>query len=205
MPVTIGGSGPITGVTSINTTVTDTELGYLDGVTSAIQSQINTAGGLVKITDTSFTSSTLVIVNSVFSSTYNHYLITLDGSCATTEADLFLQMRASGTTETSSNYAYYQLSKGANGTDYSQASTSAANWKFGRIGSNGNSPFFMYVFSPYLAARTAIMGQGVADGTTSVFCSSFGGRLATTTQYDGFALTPSVASTGNLRVYGIRN
>lgn len=40
MPVTIGGSGPITGVTSINTTVSDTELGYLDGVTSAIQTQL---------------------------------------------------------------------------------------------------------------------------------------------------------------------
>ena len=41
MPVTIGGSGPITGVTSINTTVSDTELGYLDGVSSALQTQIN--------------------------------------------------------------------------------------------------------------------------------------------------------------------
>ena len=40
MPVTIGGSGPITGVTSINTSVTDTELGYLDGVTSALQTQL---------------------------------------------------------------------------------------------------------------------------------------------------------------------
>jgi len=40
MPVTIGGSGPITGVTSINTTVSDTELGYLDGVTSALQTQL---------------------------------------------------------------------------------------------------------------------------------------------------------------------
>lgn len=41
MPVSIGGNGPITGVTSINTTVTDTELGYLDGVSSALQTQIN--------------------------------------------------------------------------------------------------------------------------------------------------------------------
>lgn len=40
MPVTIGGSGPITGVTSINTSVSDTELGYLDGVTSALQTQL---------------------------------------------------------------------------------------------------------------------------------------------------------------------
>ena len=41
MPVVIGGSGPVTGVTSINTTVSDTELGYLDGVTSALQTQID--------------------------------------------------------------------------------------------------------------------------------------------------------------------
>ena len=40
MPVTINGSGPIAGITSLNTTVSDTELGYLDGVTSAIQTQL---------------------------------------------------------------------------------------------------------------------------------------------------------------------
>lgn len=40
MPVTIGGSGPITGVTSINTTVSDTELGYLDGLTEPLTTSL---------------------------------------------------------------------------------------------------------------------------------------------------------------------
>ena len=44
MPVTINGSGPIAGITSLNTTVSDTELGYLDGVTSAIQTQLSGKG-----------------------------------------------------------------------------------------------------------------------------------------------------------------
>ena len=44
MPIVLNGSGPITGVTSLNTTVSDTEIGYLDGVTSAIQTQFNNIG-----------------------------------------------------------------------------------------------------------------------------------------------------------------
>lgn len=41
MPISISGDGPITGITSLNTTVSSTELGYLDGTTSAIQTQFN--------------------------------------------------------------------------------------------------------------------------------------------------------------------
>ena len=41
MAIILNGTGPITGVSSINTTVDSTELGYLDGVTSALQTQIN--------------------------------------------------------------------------------------------------------------------------------------------------------------------
>lgn len=42
MPISISGDGPITGITSLNTTVSSTELGYLDGTISAIQTQLNT-------------------------------------------------------------------------------------------------------------------------------------------------------------------
>lgn len=44
MPISISGDGPITGITSLNTTVSSTELGYLDGTTSAIQTQFNNTG-----------------------------------------------------------------------------------------------------------------------------------------------------------------
>lgn len=53
MAVTIGGSGAFTGITSLNSSVSDTELGYVDGVTSAIQTQIDSkpTGGTGEWTD----------------------------------------------------------------------------------------------------------------------------------------------------------
>lgn len=75
MPIVLNGSGPVTGVTSLNTTVSDTELGYLDGVTSALQTQINSklniAGGkilqIVRATDstTRTTTSTSLVDASI--------------------------------------------------------------------------------------------------------------------------------------------
>ena len=59
MPISISGDGPITGITSLNTTVDSTELGYLNGTTSAIQTQINT-----KISSPAYTSWTPTVQNS---------------------------------------------------------------------------------------------------------------------------------------------
>jgi len=41
MPLDINGQGSISGITSLNTVVSDAELARLDGVTSAIQTQLN--------------------------------------------------------------------------------------------------------------------------------------------------------------------
>ena len=61
MPVTINGSGPIAGITSLNTSVSDTELGYLDGVTSAIQTQLNTSKGMILITSGTLSGASVVL------------------------------------------------------------------------------------------------------------------------------------------------
>lgn len=47
MPITINGTGPIDGITSLNTTVSNTELGYLDGTTSAIQTQLGSKADIL--------------------------------------------------------------------------------------------------------------------------------------------------------------
>jgi len=66
MPLDINGQGSISGITSLNTVVSDAELERLDGVTSAIQTQLNgklpIAGGkilqIVRATDTTNRSTT---------------------------------------------------------------------------------------------------------------------------------------------------
>lgn len=57
MPIVLNGSGPITGVTSLNTTVSDTEIGYLDGVTSNIQTQLNSKGKILQVVSTTKTDT----------------------------------------------------------------------------------------------------------------------------------------------------
>jgi hypothetical protein len=66
MSLQLSGSGVVTGLTSINTDVSDTEIGYLDGVTSALQSQLGSklpiAGGkilqIVRATDSTERTTT---------------------------------------------------------------------------------------------------------------------------------------------------
>ena len=41
MPMILNGTGDITGLASVNSSVSAAEIGYLDGVSSAIQTQIN--------------------------------------------------------------------------------------------------------------------------------------------------------------------
>lgn len=41
MPISISGAGDIAGLSSVNSSVSAAEIGYLDGTTSAIQAQIN--------------------------------------------------------------------------------------------------------------------------------------------------------------------
>lgn len=59
MPISINGSGPIDGITSLNTTVSNTELGYLDGTTSAIQTQLGSKADI--LSNGSWTSYTPTI------------------------------------------------------------------------------------------------------------------------------------------------
>ena len=207
MPIVLNGSGPITGVTSLNTTVSDTEIGYLDGVTSALQTQINTAGGLVKITDATFSAVSTLSVNGCFTSTYEHYRVMVDVVASATEGDMTLRLRLSGTDATGSNYTFFQQASGVNNTAYNQSSTGATSATIGRAGTNGTSSLSLDVFRPAQAVRTTWQTQNIGQGTTSDFVQSGGGRHGLSTAYDGLtiAIGGSLTMTGTIRVYGYRN
>lgn len=64
MTIIINGTGPIDGITSLNTTVSNTELGFLDGATSNIQTQINAKANISSPTFTGTVTSPLFITSS---------------------------------------------------------------------------------------------------------------------------------------------
>lgn len=200
MPIVLNGSGPVTGVTSLNTTVSDTEIGYLDGVTSALQTQINTAGGLVKITDATFSGSSAVNVNDCFSSTYAHYALNIDltGSALGT---LQFRLRVSGADNTTSNYNNQRvIGSGASATAAQNTSQTLA--RIGEYDTPECSANY-FIYNPQASKDTTL--HGIFNRTGSVILV-YGARFAATTSFTGFSLIPDTGTiSGTLRVYGIRN
>lgn len=200
MPILINGTGPLTGVTSINTSVSDTELGYLDGVTSAIQTQINTAGGLVKITDNTFSAASAVNVNNCFSSTYTNYMILIDLTTSASAGTISLRLRASGT-DAATNYNYF----GPYGGSSSGNINNSAQTEWFVAGSYNSATVCAIcdVFQPNVAAQTR---AGISMFDSRNIVGLYGGIHTTSSAYDGFSLIiGSGTITGTLRVYGYRN
>lgn len=207
MPITINGTGPIDGITSLNTSVSSTELGFLDGVSSGIQNQINSNIPGMQLISSNSTSATVGIsFDNVFTSTYQNYFITWTGVANTAEANLTMRLRSNGSDNSSSTYGYFQFAQGVNNTSYNQASAGDTSFTIGRIGSAGTSSLSMYVFQPQIAARTTIHTQNIACGTTTVFVQTGGGAFIGTTQFDGFTINVAANNqTSTVRVYGLRN
>jgi hypothetical protein len=198
--VATNGSGALTA-----STVTATELGYLSGVTSSIQTQISAipTPGLVKITSQAFTSSTAVQVNDVFSSTYENYKVVIT-SKASANNTLRLRMRTGGTDFTSNKYflAAYTYSGTVNEGDatsspigYSDVTgTSAAEINFFRPFTSGSDTAYTVGFS------------GPKSGSV-VYGPLWGGGGVRENRSDtGFTIYPDSGNiTGTVRVYGVLN
>lgn len=158
-------------------------------------------GGLVYITSTSFTSSSVALDN-VFTSTYQNYRIVVNVTAgAGAGAQVQMGMRIGGSTTTGTAYfGYYR------GITWAGANDVAAN--------NGGGSWFIFrtngaewggaldIQMPNAAEPTFV--QSLGCDTTQTW--NAGGYHNSTTQFDGFALTNSGGSsmTGTLRVYGYR-
>jgi hypothetical protein len=234
------------------TTVSATELGYLDGVTSAVQTQINSkiaqatainptivdakgdivaasaadtparlavgsngtvltadsaeatglkwstvaTGALTKISTQTFSASSAVNVNNVFSSTYKNYLILVDSTHSVNDTDMRLQLRASGT-NTTTNYTmqgYY-----SNGSTVGGDSASIS-FPIIRAGGTSLNAGQCTVFSPFVTGVTGFIGTSTGSAG---FNATLGGRQTGSTSFDGFALSAGSGNiTGTVTIYG---
>lgn len=222
MPVTINGSGPIAGVTSINTTVSDTELGYLDGVTSALQTQINakaadSSQGLYLITPSSiansggsasasggaisFTTVNSVSLNGCFTATYDNYRILLNYSGSASDY-LSIRLRASGSDLSTTTYAF-QMVQGASTTVSGSRTTGQTAW--------GDIIYFdatqesaaIDIYNPALAKATYFH---LLESRSTPVVRMGAGNNSTASAYDGMTIYPTSGTiTGTVRVYGYKN
>jgi hypothetical protein len=196
--VATDGSGALTA-----STVTATELGYLSGVTSSIQTQLSSAGGLQLITSQAFSASTAVNVNNVFSATYVNYKVVADYR-SSGNMDVNLRMRTSGADYTAAEYFNTGFTTAGN---INQSTTTSAQIGWGDV--TGTGGFEMNFYRPAIATSDTgwtIHQSGPRSGSYSVGVAVSGGGLRTNRADTGFTIFPSTGNiTGTVRVFGVKN
>jgi hypothetical protein len=169
-----------------------------------------TSGALTKITAQTFSASSAVNVNSVFSSTYKNYLVLLNLNCSANSI-VRVRMRASGSDYTGTGHRGSSIIADNNSTlsylvaDSGNGDTYASILPWFNGGETGVSLTFS---NPNTTESTSIFGNGTAVNTSYTRKGAFnaGYAVETGTQYDGFSIFPSSGTiTGSVRVYGVTN
>ena len=185
MAVTINGSGPIAGATTVN---------GLTLPTDSLQP------GSVLLNKTDFSSVASVSINNVFSSAYANYRLYISWS-ASVEATANTRLRASGTDATGNDYKAQYLEM--NNTSISSGQVNTTNWWCSSAVTYNSTD--MALFGPNIAATTKFTYnhvESVATGRTQFV----GGAHTVASSYDGITFYASSGTiSGTIRIYGMRN
>ena len=160
---------------------------------------VGASSGLTLITTVTL-SSTSTTVSNCFTSTYTNYLIVSNcATAATTQLDVFYQLRASGvTTTTGYTASILYNNQGAGPLRFYNAQSS---WISG-YGGNYGIGMTQNIYGPQLAQRTTMTGLSsgfAAGGSQQGFV---GGLLDDSTQYDSLVITATNTLSGTLSIYG---
>jgi hypothetical protein len=152
--------------------------------------------GLTFLASTSFTSTSSVDVDNVFSSEFDSYIINV-ATTSNSAFDAQIQLRASGTTAVG-NYGQTVLAASGTSTTVSNAGNLTAS-QIGRIASSGGA-IQLVLNNPFLAQRTYGLSNAIDSDRV---LHSIGIAHTLSSSYTGFRLTLN-NSTGSVRVYGLR-
>ena len=181
------------------------------GLNLIIPSTISNTGGSASIGTNgtvTFSGVSSVSPNGIFTSTYKTYMLNINLTSGTSDAALYLKMRASNT-DNSTNYYYAMNNLKTNNTANNYYATygtsgfligeidgpsSANNWNFANI----------ILCNPQLTLLTNFTSTGTSlDTGGSVNGHSGGGSHALAASYDAVSLIVSAGTiTGDITVYG---
>jgi hypothetical protein len=161
--------------------------------------------GLTLINSTTFTTSSAVNIDSVFTSTYRNYRVVLTYT-SSVNISLLMRLRAGGTTFTSAKYDVRGYTAN-NSTIVTEVASAQTSWYVGSGGVNGGGGVYDF-YAPNAGTQFVTMtGQqvGITSGT-------YGGGTGISAYIDqsytadGFQFLPNTGTiTGTVRVYGYVN
>jgi len=165
------------------------------------------ASGLVFITSGTLSGAAVKNVDNVFTSSYSNYVLKVNNASAVNSGAAFidLQMRASGTTNATSNYTWASITNSYTTSVGGGASTNGTRWGFGGVdGVTSVTSASIEIGSPQLTAITTMQSNYLY----SINVGSYFGFFNATTSFDGFSI--SVTGLGNFdngtySLYGYSN
>ena len=158
--------------------------------------------GLTLINTTSFSGvNSVSLPASTFTATYDNYRVVINIETSSSGTTSTLRMRASGSDNSSSNYAYTMHFLDTSATTYTQSNANTTtNWRIG-FSDNGPDLAIIDISNPMKALRTGY--QSVFNGrtTTHYTAERCAGQMTVTTAYDSLTYFQN-GMTGTIRVYG---
>jgi len=164
------------------------------------------SSALTKINTTSFSAVASQAVNSVFTSTYKNYRVLITLSGVSSDAIIYLRMRAAGT-DSSTNYYYGIPAINASATGANETGAAQAQFPLSDADSTSNASRYSYaldVYNPQAAVDTSFGKVFNAIQQAAVVYGGAGGGLhVSAVAYDGFSIIVSAGTiTGKVTTYG---
>jgi hypothetical protein len=156
------------------------------------------AVGLWLISSTSWSGTTSVTVNNVFSSEYESYRVMVTAGSSPGNSDIAMTLQPGSTTA----YAFQLVFNAyTGGTAAAVGTTGAGNWAIAGGSGPGTVVVNADIFGPNIAQWTGI-GATTATATGGGY---FAGNYRGSNQFTGFTLASgSTVSNATVRVYGYR-
>lgn len=165
------------------------------------------SSALTLINTTTFSAVASQSVNTVFSSTYQNYVVQLNLDSVSATGYQQLRMRVSGADNTTSNY-YWSGMYNTSGTTTpaGEGGSAATSFTYSYLESTGNSSMTISIASPFETKKTTYSNISPRWSGSVSLVNLNGGAFNATTSFDGFTIFPASGTiTGTVRVYGVKN
>jgi len=161
------------------------------------------ASGATLISRTSFTASSSVTVDSLFSSTYENYLVCIQATSSVGNVNLQLRARYGSTTHTGANYQYaFSGTDTASSTAQGFRANGVTSWVLGLLASTevnvNNFTFFRQDASAHLSFTGGLINK------ENGYILSGGAFVQSNQSWAGLNIFPASGTiTGQISVYGL--
>jgi hypothetical protein len=163
--------------------------------------------GITLLANVSFTAASSVIVDNVFNSTYQNYLIIFVANQNTATGYHTMRLRAAGTDNANGFYGGGVQNYSTSNTLTSYRMNGGADYTIGSGTTSVGSPAVeINVYAPNQAVLTRVSHKGMGDDSSGTYSHYLDTWYNGATQFDGFKIVSSSGTiTGSVRLYGLRN